>query len=352
MARLEREIFGQTPDGRTIDLYTLANDDGLEARIMTYGGTVVSLRVPDRRGVPADVVLGFDRLAPYLERHPYFGCLIGRYANRIAGAAISINGKSHPLSANDGSNHLHGGIVGFDKRVWTAEPQLSPEGPRLVLTYLSPAGEEGYPGNLWVKVIYTLAANNELRLDYSAISDDHTVVNLTNHSYFNLAGAGTIHDHMLRLAAERYLPVDNQLIPLGEQRSVSGTPFDFTRSRPIGSGIGADEAQLRIAGGYDHCWVLAEDTRSCAFAAEVYDPASGRVLSLFTTQPGIQVYSGNFLDGSIRGKGGRAYVRHSGLCLETEHFPDSPHQPSFPSTLLKPGELYEQTTLYRFGIKN
>jgi aldose 1-epimerase len=344
-----QEIFGQMPDGRVVKLYTLANDHGIEASIMSYGGALVSLRAPDRNGVRADVVLGFDEFAPYLSQHPYFGSLIGRYANRIAGASFTIGGKIYRLSANDGRNHLHGGTIGFDKILWDAEPGGSPEGPQLDLTHLSRAGEEGYPGNLSVKVTYTLNAKNELRLDYSASTDQTTVINLTHHSYFNLAGAGTIHDHMLRLAAEHYLPVDAGLIPLGEQRSVRNTPFDFTGARSIGSGISADEAQLQLAGGYDHCWVLAEQSGACALAAELYEPVSGRALTVFTTQPGIQVYTGNFLDG-LRGKGGQRYGRHAGLCLETQHFPDSPNQPTFPTTMLIPGETYRETTVYRLGI--
>ena len=338
------------PNGRNVELYTLANDHGVEARIMNYGGTLVSLRAPDRNGVHADVVLGFDEFAPYLSQHPYFGALIGRYANRIAGASFTINGKIYRLSANDGRNHLHGGRIGFDKILWDAKPAKSSEGPQLVLSHFSPIGEEGYPGNLSVKVTYTLTARNELRLDYSASTDQATVINLTHHSYFNLGGAGTIHDHLLRLAAERYLPVDAELIPLGEQRSVHGTPFDFTGARSIGSRISSGEAQLQLAGGYDHCWVLTQQEGVCTLAPELYEPVSGRALTVFTTQPGIQVYSGNFLDGSIVGKKGARYQRYSGLCLETQHYPDSPNQPTFPVTVLRPGENYRERTIYRFKV--
>jgi aldose 1-epimerase len=350
MAMIAQQIFGQMPDGRNVELYTLANDHGVEARIMSYGGTLVSLRAPDRNGVHADVVLGFDEFAPYLAQHPYFGSLIGRYANRIAGASFTIDGKPYRLSANEGRNHLHGGRIGFDKILWDAEPAESAEGPQLVLSHFSRAGEEGYPGNLSMGVTYTLTAQNELRLDYSGSTDQTTVINLTHHSYFNLAGAGTIHDHLLRLTAARYLPVDPELIPLGEQRSVQGTPFDFTVPRSIGSRISSDEAQLQLAGGYDHCWVLTERSGAFALAAELFDPMSGRALSVFTTQPGIQVYSGNFLDGSIQGKQGQRYQRHSGLCLETQHFPDSPNQSTFPITVLRPGENYRQRTIYRFKV--
>jgi aldose 1-epimerase len=347
---LKQEIFGRIPDGRTVDLYTLANNNGVEAQIMAYGGTLVSLRIPDRNGACADVVLGFDEFAPYLEQHPYFGTLIGRYANRIAGAGFRIDGKNYRLSANDGRNHLHGGTHGFDKVLWDTESRISPEGPQLGLKYLSRAGEEGYPGNLAAELTYTITAQNELKLDYRATADRETVVNLTNHSYFNLAGAGTIHNHMLRMAAECYLPVDAELIPLGEQRSVLSTPFDFTRAQPIGLRISANDPQLQSAGGYDHCWVVSDGQGSCAPAAELFDPTSGRVLTILTTQPGIQVYTGNLLNGSIPGKGGQRYQRHSGLCLETQHFPDSPNQPAFPSTLLRPGQLYSQTTVYRFSV--
>jgi aldose 1-epimerase len=348
---ITQQIFGQMPDGRNVELYTLANDHDLEARIMNYGGTLVSLRLPDRNGVHGDVVLGFDEFTPYLSQHPYFGSLIGRYANRIAGASFTIDGKTFRLSANENRNHLHGGRIGFDKILWDAQPAESAEGPQLVLSHFSVAGEEGYPGNLSVRVTYTLTAQNELRLDYSASTDQATVINLTHHSYFNLAGAGTIHDHLLRLAAERYLPIDAELIPLGEQRSVRGTPFDFTSARSIGSEISSDNAQLQLAGGYDHCWVLTQQSGACDLGAELYEPMSGRALTVFTTQPGIQVYSGNFLDGSIQGKQGQRYQRYSGLCLETQHFPDSPNQLAFPSTLVQPGAHYQQRTIFRFGVK-
>jgi aldose 1-epimerase len=350
MANIEQQVFGEMPDGRNVKIYTLTNDQGLEARIMNYGGTLVSLRAPDRNGIHADVVLGFDEFAPYLAQHPYFGSLIGRYANRIAGASFTVDGRTHRLSANDGRNHLHGGGIGFDKTLWDAEPAESAEGPQLVLSHFSRAGEDGYPGNLTVRVTYTLTAQNELRLDYSASTDQTTVINLTHHSYFNLAGAGTIHDHLLRLRAERYLPVDPELIPIGEQRSVRGTPFDFTVPCSIGSRISSDEAQLQLAGGYDHCWVLTEQSGACALAAELFDPMSGRALTVFTTQPGIQVYSGNFLECSIEGKQGRRYQRHSGLCLETQHFPDSPNQPGFPTTMLRPSDTYREMTVYRFEV--
>jgi aldose 1-epimerase len=348
---IKQHRFGETLKREAVERYCLTNHQGIEASIMTYGATLVSLRAPDRNGVFADVVLGFEQFSSYLDDHPYFGCVIGRYANRIAGARFSIGGSSYRLEANDGRNHLHGGAVGFDKTVWAAEAQVAPDGPQLALTYLSRAGEEGYPGNLRVKLIYTLTGENELRLDYSASTDQDTVINLTNHSYFNLAGAGTIEDHLLQVAAEHYLPVDDELIPRGEYCPVRSTAFDFTRPREIGSGINADDPQIKLAGGYDHCWVLTDESRLCSRAAELHEPASGRLLTVFTTQPGIQVYSGNLLNGSLRGKGGQAYMKHSGLCLETQHFPNSPNEASFPSTLLRPGELYQQTTVYRFGVR-
>jgi aldose 1-epimerase len=318
---------------------------------MTYGGILVSLRVPDRSGIFADVTLGFDDLTPYLAEHPYFGCVIGRYANRIAGGTFRVNSTAYKLVRNDGLNHLHGGRVGFDKVVWQAEPQVSPAGPQLTLRYLSRAGEEGYPGNLSVETVYTLTNDNELRLDYSATTDAETVVNLTNHAYFNLAGGGKILDHELRLVADRFLPIDDKFIPTGEQRAVQGTPFDFSRPAAVGSRIGTDDPQLRLAGGYDHCWILAKDRFRCALAAEVYEPRSGRLLSVYATQPGMQLYTANFGAGTIRGKAGVSYEKHSGLCLEAQHFPDSPNQPAFPPTVLKPGEAYGETTIYRFEAR-
>jgi aldose 1-epimerase len=353
MAAIEREQIGETSAGRRVELFSLTNDNGLKAKITTFGATLVSLLIPDRRNLTADVVLGFDDPMQYLGDHPYFGSVIGRYANRIAGASFGIAGKNYRLRANDRRNHLHGGTTGLDKRLWNARPAITAEGAQLALEYFSHDGEEGYPGNLLVQVIYTLNARNELRLDYYASTDRETVVNLTNHSYFNLAGDGTVDNHFLRLAARRYLPVDDELVPTGEQRSVVGSAFDFTRARSLATGMAADEPQLRVAGGYDHCWVLAADESGTAvLAAELYEPISGRLLKVFTTQPGIQVYSANLLDGGISGKGGCFYQKHAGLCLETQHFPDSPHQPAFPTTVLKPGDSYKQCTVYRFSVKD
>jgi aldose 1-epimerase len=349
---ITREVFGTTPDGVAIEIYTLTRPGGLEARIMTYGGTLVSLLAPDREGRMADVVLGFDTLAPYLAEHPFFGALIGRYCNRIAGGHFQLNGVEYTLARNDPPNHLHGGPQGFSRVVWRAAPRANEAVLALELTYLSRDGEEGYPGNLDVVVVYTLAADNALRIDYQATTDRDTLVNLTNHSYFNLDAAGDVLAHEITIPAERFLPVDRYLIPTGEWRSVHGTPMDFTSPTAIGARIDADDEQLRLAsGGYDLTWVFDKAEGALALAAEVYDPGSGRVLEVFTTQPGIQFYTGNFLDGSLVGKDGRAYHKHQGFCLETQHFPDSPNQPDFPSVVLRPGEVYQQTTIFRCSVR-
>ena len=319
---------------------------------MTYGGTLVSLRAPDRDGRVADVVLGFEALAQYLSGHPFFGALVGRFCNRIAGGRFRLNGVEYALALNDPPNHLHGGPQGFDKVVWRAAPRAGAGDPALELAYLSHDGEEGYPGNLDVAVVYTLTADHGLRMDYRATTDRDTVVNLTNHSYFNLSGAGDTLAHEIRMPAERFLPIDGNLIPTGERRPVSGTPMDFTRPTAIGAGIHADDQQLRLAsGGYDHTWVLDKDAGALGLAAEVYDPSSGRVLEVFTTQPGVQFYTGNFLDGSLVGRDGCTYHKHDGFCLETQHFPDSPNQPDFPSTTLRPGDVYRQTTIFRLSAR-
>jgi aldose 1-epimerase len=348
---ITNELFGTTADGEPIDLYTLAQPSGLEARIMTYGGTLVSLRMPGSEG-PANVVLGFDALAPYLAGHPFFGALVGRFGNRIANGRFQLHGVEYVLARNDGDNHLHGGPRGFDKVVWRATPREDAGAPTLDLTYLSRDGEEGYPGNLEVTVAYTLTDDSGLRIDYQAKTDRDTVVNLTNHSYFNLAGAGDILAHEMRIPAQRFLPTDASLIPTGERRPVDGTPMDFTHPTAIGARIHADDEQLQLAsGGYDHTWVLDKDDGELSLAAEVYDPSSGRVLEVFTTQPGIQFYTGNFLDGSLVGARGQAYQKHFGFCLETQHFPDSPNQPNFPSTVLRPGDVYQQTTIFRLSTR-
>jgi aldose 1-epimerase len=349
--QIKKEPFGKTADGQAVDLYTLTNAGGLEARIMTYGGTVVSLKVPDRNGKLADVVLGYDNLEGYLKLSPYFGSIIGRYGNRIAGGKFSLNGKQFTLPRNDGENTLHGGIKTFDKVVWKAKEVKTVSGVGLSLSYMSKDGEEGFPGNLSVKVVYTLTSKNELKIDYTATTDKETVVNLTHHSYFNLASAGSILNHELMIVADRFTPVDKGLIPTGELRSVKGTPMDFTQPTVIGARIEQQDEQMVLGRGYDHNWVLNSANGKLALAARAADPASGRVMEVYTTEPGIQFYSGNFLDGSITGKGGQVYNKRFGFCLETQHFPDSPNKPNFPSTVLKPGQKYATTTIYKFLAK-
>jgi aldose 1-epimerase len=344
---IQKSDFGKTADGTAVDLYTLTNDNGMKAKIITYGGIVTELHVPDRDGKLGDVVLGFDNLDGYLAGHPYFGALVGRYANRIAKGKFTLDGKEYTLATNNGPNSLHGGNVGFDKKVWKAEPEERADGAVLKLTYTSPDGEEDYPGTLTSTVTYTLTNQNELRIDYRATTDKATPINLTNHSYFNLgtAAAGDILGHELMLAADAYTPVDDTLIPTGEIRSVHGTPLDFTTPTRIGARID----QLPKIGGYDHNFVLRRGGRNLTLAARAYDPKSGRVLEMLTTQPGVQLYTSNFLDGKLKGKGGVAYGKHQAFCLESQHFPDSVHQPKFPTVILKPGETYEQTTVYKFS---
>lgn len=340
--------FGKTREGAAVRIFTLVNKNRLEARITNYGGIVVSIKTPDRSGTMADVVLGFDTLAEYQANPgPFFGALVGRYANRIGHARFTLGGVEYKVDKNDGENSLHGGAHGFDKAVWT--PRELPDGG-LELSYASKDGEGGYPGNLKVTVVYHLTDANELKIDYAASTDKATVVNLTNHSYFNLKGAGDgdILGHMLTLNADRYTPVDAGLIPTGELRAVAGTPFDFRKSVAIGARIEKPDEQLKLGKGYDHNWVLNKSGNRLALAARVEEPSSGRVLEVHTTQPGIQFYTGNFLDGTLKGKGGKVYARRSGLCLETQHFPDSPNKPKFPSTVLKPGETYHSTTVFRF----
>jgi aldose 1-epimerase len=350
-ASMKKESFGQLADGTAVDIYTLTNANGVEARITTYGGIIVSLRTPDRAGKLGDITHGYDTLDGYLAKNPFFGSLVGRYGNRIGKASFSLNGETYELAKNNGQNHLHGGKVGFDKKVWQAAPGEVSDGVALVLTHTSPDGEENYPGNLSVKVTYTLTDRNELRIDYQATTDKDTVVNLTNHAYFNLAGQGTIGDHELTLNADRFTPVDAELIPTGELRSVKGTPFDFMEPHRIGERIDAADEQLAFGKGYDHNFVLNNAPGTLGLAARVYEPTSGRILEVETTEPGVQFYTGNVLDGSITGKGGRVYERRSGFCLETQHFPDSPNKPQFPSTVLKKGEEYRTTTIFRFAAR-
>ena len=348
---IEKQPFGPIDDLTLVDLYKLTNLNGMEVRITNYGATLVAVTVPDRNGNPADVVLGYDSLADYINGSNYFGCIAGRYANRIAGGRFKLNETSYLLAQNDGESHLHGGIQGFGKAVWQAWEMENDDSLGLELTYLSQDGEDGYPGNLSATVIYTLTNRNELRIDYSAATDKPTVVNLTNHAYFNLAGAGSgdILDHELTINADRFTPVDPSLIPTGELRSVKGTPLDFTRPMTIGARIDQDNEQLLIAKGYDHNWVLNKDADGPCLAARAFERESGRTLEVYTTQPGIQFYSGNFMENRIAGKAGQVYHHRGGFCLETQHFPDSPNQPDFPSTILDPGVIYEHTTIYRFS---
>jgi aldose 1-epimerase len=351
--RIEKSPFGAMPDGTSVDLYTLTAASGLQAAIASYGGTVVSLKVPDAAGALADVVLGFDRLEGYLaRRNPYFGAIIGRYGNRIAKGRFTLDGKEYSLARNNGRNHLHGGIRSFDKVVWTARPLSRPAGPALALTYLSKDGEEGYPGNLSVGVTYTLR-DDALQIDYDATTDRPTHCNLTNHAYFNLEGegTGTILDHRLHLGASRFTPVVPGLIPTGEIRSVDGTPFDFRVPTRVGDRSDADDPQLRLGRGYDHNLVLDRAGAPPWFCARLVAPRSGRWMEVLTTEPGVQVYTGNYLSCWLRGKGRKRYPRRSGMCLETQHFPDSPNHPEFPSTVLRPGEKYATSTIYRFGAE-
>ncbi len=345
--RVKQEPFGSLPDGSAVELYTLANSHGLKARLMTYGAILVSLEVPDRSGNPGDIVLGYDSLDEYVRNNPYFGAIVGRYGNRIAKGRFMIDGVTYNLAVNNGENHLHGGLKGFDKVVWRAEAVEEAGGSAVKFSYLSKDGEEGYPGNLTVSVTYTLTDADELKVSYEATTDKATPVNLTHHSYFNLAGQGSgdILGHELWLNADRYTPVDDGLIPTGELAAVKGTPMDFTSAMPIGSRIG------QVKGGYDHNYVLTAVGGTMALAARVYEPGSGRVMEISTVEPGIQFYSGNFLDGTITGKGGKVYQKHYGFCLETQHFPDSPNKSHFPSTILMPGQKYSTQTIHKFLAK-
>ncbi len=347
---VSRAPFGKTPNGETVELVTLTNGNGVTLRVMTYGGIIVSLTVPDRAGRLGDVVLGYDSLAGYLRTSPYFGAIVGRYGNRIAKGRFSVGGTEYRLATNNGPNSLHGGIRGFDKVVWTAEAFEGDSGVGVRLGYTSVDGEEGYPGTLRVTVTYTLTARNEVAIDYQATTDRATPVNLTQHSYFNLAGSGDILGHELTLAADRFTPVDSTLIPTGELAEVAGTPFDFRAPHRIGERIGHDDEQLRRGRGYDHNFVLTRPDSGLALAARLIDSSSGRTLEVRTTEPGIQFYTGNFLDGSITGKAGTVYRPRTGLCLETQHFPNSPNVPAFPSTILEPGRTYHSKTVWTFGV--
>jgi aldose 1-epimerase len=349
---VQKSAFGKTPEGKSVDLYVLTNSKGVTAKIMTYGAIVTELLVPDRTGKLGDVVLGFDNLDGYLKGHPYFGAIVGRVGNRIAKGKFTLNGKEHTLALNNGVNTLHGGLKGFDKAVWQAEPVAARDGVAVRFTHVSPDGEEGYPGTLTVSVVYTLTDNNELRLDYKATTDKDTPVNLCNHTYFNLGGAenGNILRHELMLNANHFTPVDDTLIPTGEIKSVEGTPLDFRKATLIG----ARSEQVKIGDGptgYDHNFVLAGGGVKLDLVASAYEAASGRVMEVYSTEPGVQFYSGNFLDGTLKGKKSVVYEKHHGFCLETQHFPDSVNHANFPSTILKPGMVYTQTTVHKFSTR-
>jgi aldose 1-epimerase len=349
-AMIEKKPFGKTADGKDVDLYVLTNASGMTAKVMTYGAILTELDVPDRDGKMADVVLGFDDLKGYLGGHPFFGATVGRVANRIARGKFTLDGKEYTLAKNNGPNALHGGMKGFDKKVWQAEQVPADNGVAVKFTCTSPDGEEGYPGTLTASVTYTLTNANELRLDYTATTDKATPVNLSNHSYFNLAGqsSGDILGHELTLEAEKYTPVDDTLIPTGKIESVKGTPLDFTTPHKIGERI----KELRgDPVGYDHNFVLNGGGKKLALGARVVEPRSGRVMEMLTTEPGVQFYTGNFLDGSNKGKGGAVYNKHAGFCLEAQHFPDSVNHANFPSVILRPGQTYKQTTVYKFSTK-
>jgi aldose 1-epimerase len=352
-AGITKQSFGKNEAGENIDLYTLRNTHGVEAKITNYGGILVSLKVPDRNGKFDDVVLGFNDLDNYLKPHPYFGALIGRYGNRIAKGRFTLNGVEYKLAVNNGENHLHGGIKGFDKVIWTGTEMKTKAGPALALTYLSKDGEEGYPGNLTTRVVYTLTNNDELKIEYSATTDKDTVTNLTHHSYFNLAGEGNgdILNTRVTINALQFVPTDAGSIPLGQLRKVAGTPFDFRTAHAIGERINQDDEQIKFGSGYDHTWVINGRMGVMRLAATAYEPTSGRVMQVFTTEPGMQFYTGNFLDGTLTGKAGKLYPRRSGFCFETQHYPDSPNQPSFPTTTLKKGATYKSTTVYKFSSR-
>jgi aldose 1-epimerase len=346
---VKKSVFGKTKDGREAHLFTLSNKSGMQVIISDFGGTVVSIKVPDRNGKIGDVVLGYDTLAGYQEGTASFGGTVGRYANRIAGAKFSLDGKEYTLEKNNGENHLHGG---FNKVLWDAESGTGKAGPSLKIHYLSKDGDENFPGNLSVNVVFTLTDANDLKIEYTATTDKKTVLNLTNHSYFNLAESGTILNHQLTLKASRFTPVDAGMIPTGELRSVAGTPFDFRQATAIGARIEQDDEQLKLGNGYDHNFVLDAGMKAePSLVAILYEPTTGRVVEAWTTEPGIQIYTGNFLDGTSHGKGGKTYERRSAVCLETQHFPDSPNHPDFPTTTLEPGQEFHSITIYKFSVK-
>jgi aldose 1-epimerase len=356
-AAITRIAWGATRSGKSVELYTLSNSSGIEVSIATYGGTITCLKVPDRSGRLANVVLGFDSLSgytnpAYLKAGPYFGALIGRYANRIANGTFSLHHKVYHVPINNGPNSLHGGLIGFDKVVWNARAVAGPD-PSLILRYLSKHREQGYPGNMDVTVTYTLTRKKELKIHYRAVSDQDTIVNLTNHSYFNLKGAGEgdILSHQLAIDSAKFTPIDSTLIPTGALADVAGTPFDFRNGAPVGRRIDEADPQLAFGKGYDHNFVLAGTLGTMKRGAVVYEPTSGRTLEIWTTEPGIQFYSGNFLDGTLHSPNGKPFLHRGGLALETQHFPDSPNHPNFPSTELRPGQVFESETVWRFGVR-
>ena len=350
--KIMKEPFGKTQDGVAVDCYTLKNHNGVEMKVINYGATIITLKVPDQNGKLDDIVLGFDKLADYEAKSPYFGCIVGRYGNRIAKGKFTLNGVPYCLATNNGPNSLHGGLKGFNKAVWHAKEMQTAAGPAVEFTHVSKDGDEGYPGNLTMKLVYTLTDKNEVRIDYTATTDKDTVINLTNHSYFNLAGQGNgdILGHEMMINASHFTPVDETLIPTGELRPVKGTPFDFTKATAIGARIQQDDEQLKFGKGYDHNWVLDKD-EIMSLAARVVEPQSGRVLEVSTTEPAVQFYCGNFLDGTLTGKAGKVYKQRYGLCLETQHYPDSPNHLNFPPTVLRPGQTYQTTTIFRFSTK-
>lgn len=352
-SHMKRTVFGKLPDGREVFQYTLRNAAGVTVQIINYGATVTSLRAPDRNGAMSDVVLGYDNLQGYINGTAYFGGIVGRYGNRIAKGRFELEGRQYQLATNNGENHLHGGKIGFNKVLWDSQVLSDSEEPSLQLQYVSPDGEEGYPGTVTLKVVYTLTEKNGLRIDYEGTTDQTTILNPTNHSYFNLSGSftNTILDHLLTIEADSYTPVDSGLIPTGEIANVANTPMDFRTPRAIGERIEAKDQQLLYGKGYDHNWVLRDFTGEVRKVAELYEPKSGRLMTVFTDQPGLQFYSGNFLDGTEKGKNGIAYQSRTGLCLETQAFPDSPNKPQFPQVTLMPGQIYYQTTIYQFSTR-
>ncbi len=353
LVNVNKEFFGKTSDGANVDQYTLKNSNGMELSVISFGGIITSLKAKDRDGKNEDVVLGFDNLGDYENKSPYFGALIGRYGNRIKEGKFSLDGVEYKLAKNNGENHLHGGLKGFDKVIWDVEVEVNKSSASLILRYTSMDTEEGYPGNLGVKVTYTLTNEDELKVRYEAETDKKTIVNLTQHSYFNLS-AGLRKDilgHEITIAADYFLPVDMTLIPTGEIREVVQTPFDFREFKVVGDDIDLDDTQITYGNGYDHCWVLNNQDEGVRFVASAYDPLSGRLLEVFSDQPGIQFYSGNFLDGTLQSKEGGNYEFRSGFCLETQHYPNSPNQENFPSVILNPGEKYNSETIFKFSSR-